>query len=69
MLGGVAAFAGVLVVGPRIGKYGKNGTAKSSPGHSVTLDALGVFIRGSVGMDSTPAQRWQLWVRTSLWLR
>jgi Amt family ammonium transporter len=54
MLGGVAAFAGVLVVGPRIGKYGKNGTAKSSPGHSVTLDALGVFILwfGWYGFDA-----------------
>lgn len=44
MLGGAAALAGVLVVGPRIGKYDENGTAKSIPGHSVTLGALGVFI-------------------------
>ncbi|MEN8040783.1 MAG: ammonium transporter [Actinomycetota bacterium] len=44
MLGGVAALAGVLVVGPRIGKYDENGKAKSIPGHSVTLGALGVFI-------------------------
>ncbi len=44
MLGGAAALAGVLIVGPRIGKYDENGTAKSIPGHSVTLGALGVFI-------------------------
>jgi len=44
MLGGAAALAGVLIVGPRIGKYGEDGTARSIPGHSVTLGALGVFI-------------------------
>jgi len=44
MLGGVAALAGVIVVGPRIGKYGKDGKPRAIPGHSVTLGALGVFI-------------------------
>ena len=44
MLGGVAALAGVLIVGPRIGKYDEDGTPRSIPGHSVTLGALGVFI-------------------------
>ncbi|MDJ0960719.1 MAG: ammonium transporter [Acidimicrobiia bacterium] len=44
MLGGVAALAGVLVVGPRIGKYDENGKPKAIPGHSITLGALGVFI-------------------------
>jgi Amt family ammonium transporter len=44
MLGGVAALAGVLIVGPRIGKYDEEGTPRSIPGHSVTLGALGVFI-------------------------
>jgi Amt family ammonium transporter len=44
MLGGVAALAGVIIVGPRIGKYDENGNARSIPGHSVTLGALGVFI-------------------------
>ncbi len=44
MLGGAAALAGVLIVGPRIGKYDEDGTARSIPGHSVTLGALGVFI-------------------------
>ncbi len=44
MLGGVAALAGVLVVGPRIGKYDKNGKPRAIPGHSLTLGALGVFI-------------------------
>ena len=44
MLGGVAAFAGVLVVGPRIGKYDENGKPRAIPGHSLTLGALGVMI-------------------------
>lgn len=44
MLGGVAALAGVLIVGPRIGRFDEDGTPRSIPGHSVTLGALGVFI-------------------------
>lgn len=44
MVGGVAAFIGASILGPRIGKYGKNGKAKAIPGHSLTLGALGVFI-------------------------
>ncbi len=44
MVGGVAALAGVLVVGPRIGKYDADGKPRSIPGHSLTHGALGVFI-------------------------
>jgi Amt family ammonium transporter len=44
MLGGVAALAGVLVVGPRIGKYDSDGKPRAIPGHSLTHGALGVFI-------------------------
>lgn len=44
MVGGVAALIGAKFLGPRIGKYGKNGEAKAIPGHSLTLGALGVFI-------------------------
>jgi len=43
MLGGVAALAGVIVLGPRIGRF-RDGTARTIPGHSLTLGALGVFI-------------------------
>ncbi len=43
-VGGVAALIGAKFLGPRIGKYGKNGEAKAIPGHSLTLGALGVFI-------------------------
>ncbi|PHV70955.1 adenylate cyclase [Sporanaerobium hydrogeniformans] len=44
MVGGVAALVGAKILGPRIGKYSKDGTAKAIPGHSITLGALGVFI-------------------------
>jgi Amt family ammonium transporter len=44
MLGGAAALAGVLVVGPRLGKYSAEGKPLPLPGHSLTLGALGVFI-------------------------
>ncbi len=44
MVGGVAALIGAKILGPRIGKYDKNGKAKAIPGHSLTLGALGVFI-------------------------
>jgi len=44
MVGGSAALIGATVLGPRIGKYGKNGEVKAIPGHSITLATLGVFV-------------------------
>ena len=44
MVGGVAAFVGAVILGPRIGKYDKNGKPNAILGHSMTLAALGVFI-------------------------
>jgi Amt family ammonium transporter len=44
MVGGVAAFVGAKILGPRIGKYTKDGKPKAILGHSLTLGALGVFI-------------------------
>lgn len=44
MVGGVAALVGAAILGPRIGKYKKDGTSKAIPGHNLTLGALGVFI-------------------------
>lgn len=44
MVGGVSALIGAKILGPRIGKYDKNGNSKAIPGHSLTLGALGVFI-------------------------
>ncbi|RNC28763.1 MAG: Ammonium transporter NrgA [Candidatus Dichloromethanomonas elyunquensis] len=43
-VGGWAALTGAIFVGPRIGKYSKDGKANAIPGHSITLGALGVFI-------------------------
>ncbi len=43
-VGGWAALAGAMVLGPRIGKYGPDGKPRAIPGHSLTLAALGVFI-------------------------
>ncbi|MBZ4671203.1 MAG: ammonium transporter [Oscillospiraceae bacterium] len=44
MVGGVAALVGAAILGPRIGKYDKDGKPNAIPGHSLTLGALGVFI-------------------------
>ncbi len=44
MVGGIAALIGATILGPRIGKFGKNGEIRAIPGHSLTLGALGVFI-------------------------
>jgi ammonium transporter, Amt family len=43
-VGGWAALAGILVLGPRIGKYGKDGKVNPIPGHSLTSASLGCFI-------------------------
>jgi len=43
-IGGWCALAGAIVIGPRIGKYGKGGEVKAIPGHNIPLAALGVFI-------------------------
>lgn len=62
MVGGVCALIGAKILGPRIGKYGKDGKPKAILGHNLTLAALGVFIlwfcwfgfngASTVGMDS-----------------
>src|SRR5574344_1203158 len=44
MTGGVCALIGAAMLGPRIGKYDKNGKPKAIPGHSITLACLGTFI-------------------------
>ncbi len=43
-IGGWCALAGAIVVGPRIGKYGKDGKVNAIPGHNIPIAALGVFI-------------------------
>jgi Amt family ammonium transporter len=43
-VGGWAALAGVLILGARKGKYGKDGSVKPIPGSNLTLATLGTFI-------------------------
>ncbi len=43
-VGGFAALAGAMVLGPRIGKFGKDGKARSILGHNIPLAILGVII-------------------------
>jgi ammonium transporter, Amt family len=43
-VGGWAALAGIIVLGPRIGKYSKDGKVLPIPGHSLPLATLGVFV-------------------------
>lgn len=44
MTGGVAALMGAAILGPRIGKYGKDGKPRALPGHNVPFAIFGVFI-------------------------
>lgn len=43
-VGGWASLAAVLVLGPRTGKYNKDGSVNVLPGHNIPLAALGAFI-------------------------
>ncbi len=43
-VGGVTACLGAAILGPRIGKYGKDGKPRAILGHNMTAMALGVFI-------------------------
>ena len=44
MTGGVAALMGAIALGPRLGKYGPDGTPRAIPGHNIPFAILGVFI-------------------------
>jgi Amt family ammonium transporter len=43
-VGGWCALAGAIVIGPRLGKYNKDGSANTIPGHNLVLALLGCFI-------------------------
>lgn len=43
-VGGWAALAGILVLGPRLGKYGPNGVVNGIPPHSYTSAVIGCFV-------------------------
>jgi len=42
--GGFASLIGTIILGPRIGKFNKDGSANAIPGHNIPLASLGVFI-------------------------
>jgi ammonium transporter, Amt family len=44
MVGGVAALAGAIVLGPRLGKFAKDGTPNPIPGHNIPMAVAGTFI-------------------------
>ena len=44
MVGGTAACIGAQILGPRIGKYTKDGTPRAIPGHNLTAAALGLLV-------------------------
>ena len=62
MVGGVCALIGAKILGPRVGKYGKDGKPRAILGHNLSIAALGVFIlwfcwfgfngASTVGLDS-----------------
>ncbi len=43
-VGGWIALVGAAILGPRLGKYGKDGNSRAIPGHNLTIACLGVFI-------------------------
>jgi Amt family ammonium transporter len=43
-IGGWAALAGAIMLGPRLGKYGRDGRANPIPGHNLTTATLGAFV-------------------------
>ncbi len=44
MTGGMIGLVGALLIGPRIGKYNKDGSVNAIPGHSLPLAIIGTFI-------------------------
>ena len=44
MIGGAIGLAGAVVLGPRIGRFNKDGSANTIPGHSISLGVLGTII-------------------------
>ena len=52
-VGGVLALIGALALGPRIGKYSKDGKSRAIPGHNLTMAALGVNLAAAAGGVAT----------------
>jgi Amt family ammonium transporter len=52
-VGGLVGLAGILVIGPRIGKFNKDGSANAIPGHHIPMAILGtiVLVFGWIGFN------------------
>ena len=66
LLGGICALVGAITLGPRLGRFGRDGSALEMPGHSVPLTTLGgmllfvgffAFNGGTQGSISSPESR------------
>ena len=44
MIGGSLRLAGAIVIGPRIGRFNKDGSANAIPGHNIPMGILGTII-------------------------
>jgi len=44
MTGGIAAFVGASIIGPRMGRFSSDYTVQEMPGHNTVLQVLGTFI-------------------------
>jgi ammonium transporter, Amt family len=44
LTGGVLALVGAAMLGPRLGKYNKNGSVNAIPGHNIPMAVIGTFI-------------------------
>lgn len=44
LVGGVAALAGAIIIGPRVGKFNADGSPNTIPGHNIPMALLGTFI-------------------------
>jgi Amt family ammonium transporter len=72
-VGGWAALAGVIVLGPRFGRY-IGGKAKAMPGHNLTFATIGVFIlwfgwwgfNGGSALSSSPKDTAWILVTTNI---
>lgn len=53
MVGGFVGLAGILVIGPRIGKFNKDGSPNAIPGHHIPMAILGtiVLVFGWIGFN------------------
>ena len=65
MTGGLTALAGAIVLGPRAGKFRRDGTVGAIPGHNLPMTIIGTLILAFGGSGSTPVRRWRGPIRAS----